>query len=101
MWVSSFSDIKTATAQNKLVVVCIAEKWNKATLNTAKHVEELGVKFGDANLMVIDKRGCPELCEELNIKATPAIVFYWNGNPMAIKRSGWQNDDFKSTVFLI
>lgn len=80
-----------------LVVVCFAQEWSPPALHTAQALEKLrsdGLDPHIGQVFIVDadkESGCTW---ELGVRATPAIVYYKDGDPMTVRRLA-QSDDIK------
>lgn len=83
-----------AASKGALVVVCFAQSWSPPSLHSAVELEKfrMGEEAGLAQVFIVDadkESGC---AWELGIKATPAIVFYRDGEHMRIRRPAAADD---------
>lgn len=91
-----------------LVVVCFAHAWNPPAMHVAKALDELRKATtpagtpGDAprpllspsqvRVLVVDAGAHPDRCLEHRVVATPAVVYFWRGQPIVLRRPGLSDD---------
>lgn len=89
-------------AAARLVAVCFADRWSKTAMSTALSLES--VRQGReveafAQSFVVDAATEPEVCWELGVTATPALLLFWDGQPVTIRRPDWADDTKLSGAF--
>lgn len=81
-------------SETRLVVCCFAMPWSPASMHTAALVEAIRAtgKCPFARMFLVDATREKEACSELGIAATPALVLFWDGEPLQVRRPGWDSD---------
>mmetsp|Transcript_22886 Transcript_22886/g.73695 ORF Transcript_22886/g.73695 Transcript_22886/m.73695 type:complete len:158 (-) Transcript_22886:132-605(-) len=85
---------RDAESEVRLVVCCFAHSWSPASMHTAVLVDTIRAtgKCPFARLFLVDATREREACAELGIAATPALVLFWDGEPLQVRRPGWDSD---------
>eukprot|EP00761_Pharyngomonas_kirbyi_P009835 gb/GECH01009853.1/.p1 GENE.gb/GECH01009853.1/~~gb/GECH01009853.1/.p1 ORF type:complete len:190 (+),score=12.76 gb/GECH01009853.1/:1-570(+) len=79
-------------SENRLIVGCFVEKWNKIALSSAQIFEELrsSTDASFADIFVVDMSAHFEGIADYNVSTSPAVIMYWNGQPLVFKRRLWE-----------
>ena len=75
-------------------MVYIGQDWNRASLfllQTLQALEE-GGELRFAKLLYVDADRERSKCIELNLACPPALIFYWDGKPLTLRRPDWDDD---------
>ena len=79
----------------RLMVVAYADPWAPPAHSTAVAVEQVRMG-GDvqafAQIFLLDAMAEREAAYEAGIVSTPAILFYWDGEPVIVRRPLWEDD---------
>ena len=79
----------------RLTVVCYADPWAPPAMATAAAMETVrmgGEVAAIANLFNINASEEHENASVLGVTSTPALFFYLDGEPMLVRRPGWEDD---------
>lgn len=93
------SRLGTKGGGTRLVVVVFAHRWNPAALHVATLFDKLRLlpDYTYAQIFVVDADREREVCWEHGVHTTPALVLFWDGDAMEVRRPGW-DDDRKCTL---
>ena len=86
-----------------LIVACFAHAWNPGAVFTALAMEQLrsGSDISFAQAFIIDpdvdrvamhEHGAKEGNQPLDVVASPAFAFFWQGKIMTVRRPDWDDD---------
>lgn len=81
----------------RLAVVLFADEWAPPALATAAALEAVrsgGDVQGFAQLFLVDASEERDHTWEAGVVTTPALTFYWDGEPVLVTRPDWE-DDYK------
>ena len=86
-----------------LVVACFAHAWNPGAVFTALAMEQLrsgpDISFSqafiidpDVDRVAMHEHGAKEGNQPLDVVASPAFAFFWQGKIMTVRRPDWDDD---------
>ena len=81
------------------MIGCFAHKWNRCAASVVKSLHELCIEgeIHFAQLCFLDADNERRKCIDLALVSTPALLFYWDGQPVTIRRPEW-DDDIKCKI---
>ena len=93
---STWSTFETtlSSTDKRLVIACIVQDWNRLSIFLMKCLQEI-VEDGDirfAEVVYINADEEREKCFEIGLSSPPALMFYWEGTPIMIRRPEWPDD---------
>ena len=87
--------LEEKSVSSRLVVACFVQEWSPESQSTAASIRGLQEQ-GDLDFVtvfILDADSEKRTCAKFDIAATPALVLFWNGQPMTIHRQGWNADN--------
>ena len=80
----------------RLVVVAFVETWAPPSLTTAVALEAVRMA-GDvqafSQIFIVDASTERDAAWEAGVVSTPALLFYWDGEPVLVRRPAWEDDN--------
>ena len=80
---------------SRLIIICAAYSWSPTTLfvpNTLLQLKRRG-EINFATVYAVKADLDRPRCEELGITAGPAILFYWDGKLLTVRRPDFDDDN--------
>eukprot|EP00753_Platysulcus_tardus_P016806 PLAT6052.1.p4 GENE.PLAT6052.1~~PLAT6052.1.p4 ORF type:complete len:136 (+),score=45.81 PLAT6052.1:572-979(+) len=85
---------KSKTGERPLCVVAFISDWSPAALHMAHQLDELN-RSGDvhfAHLFTVNADSAEGAVEKYDISSTPALMFFWAGEPLTVRKPDWDDD---------
>ena len=82
-----------ASRAPRLVVICIADKFGGPAMSTAHSLEAVRAEVeAFAQCFCVEAIAQADKCWDLGVVATPAVLFFWDGEPVSVRRPDWDDD---------
>ena len=92
---STAAEVTAALAKagsTRLVVVCFSDSWSPTSRAVVSSLARLRQDLPFASLVWLEASREHASAQNLGIYATPAVVFYWNGHPVSLRRPDQDTD---------
>ena len=85
-----------AAGGHRLVVLAFVDRWSPPAIATAAALEV--VRLGGhvqayASVFIVDATAEREGAHEHGVLSTPALLFFWEGQQVSVRRPTWEDDD--------
>jgi hypothetical protein len=84
----------------RLAIVCFADAWSPPAVAAVAALEQIsGDLRGFAQTFAVDAAQEQERAWEAGVVSTPAFLFYWDGQPVLVRRPDWDDDNKLAGAF--
>ncbi|CAG9324474.1 unnamed protein product [Blepharisma stoltei] len=91
-WNQVNSELNKSCEDRKPRFVLFVEKWNPFSLHAARIFRKIKAESSEQDIFIVDADKLFSIASGFGIIGTPALIVFFRGMPVKIKRRGWEED---------